>query len=79
MCTKVEIGQEQCSFVKGTWTKKIWYLWSEEILRQLNVLTRVIIGGHNLKRYANDTVFMADTKRKLHEIMKIVKKVETKD
>lgn len=51
------------------------------ILRELEVLSRYIIGSHNLHniRYADDTVLIADTQRKLLELLqKIVKESEKK-
>lgn len=43
----------------------------EAVLGELEVLSGFITGGHNLNniRYADDTVLIADTKRKLQNLL----------
>lgn len=56
-------------------------LYSEAFLRELEVLPGFIIGGHNLKniRYTDDTVLIADTERKLQNLLqKVAKESEKK-
>ncbi len=56
-------------------------LYSEAILRELEILPGFIIGGHNLNniRYADDTVLIADTEKKLQNLLqKVAKESEKK-
>lgn len=55
--------------------------YSDAILRELEILPRFITGGHSLnnRRYADDTVPIADMERKLQDLLqKVVKESEKK-
>lgn len=58
----------------------LFNLYSEAILREFEFLSWLIIGGYNLNiRYADDTVWIAGTRRKLQDLLQnIVKESEKK-
>lgn len=58
----------------------LFNFYNEAIMRELDVLPGFIIVSHNLKiRYADDTVVIADTEKKLQELLqKEIKENEKK-
>lgn len=61
-------------------SKCLFNLYSEAILNELKTLSGFIIGGRNLHsiRYADDTVLMAESERKLQDYP-VVAESETND
>ena len=75
--TRIERGVRQgCVF-----SPDLSNLYSEMILRELEDLPGLVVGGHNINniRYADDTVLIADSEEKLKELLdKVVEESKNK-
>ena len=59
----------------------LFNLYSEMILRELEDLPGLVVGGHNINniRYADDTVLIADLEEKLKELLdKVIEESKNK-
>lgn len=78
---KTMLSLRRLSFGKSRYLSlDLFYLYNRLILRKLKVQPRFIIGKHNLNTiiYANDTMLMVDTERKLQELLNKVLKESRK-
>ena len=75
--TRIERGVRQgCVF-----SPDLFNLYSEMILRELEDLPGLVVGGHNINniRYADDTVLIADSEEKFKELLdKVIEESKNK-
>lgn len=69
----LHMAKNELSYVRqtGVFSLNLFNLYSRAITTEIEVLPAFSISGHNLNiRYADDTMLMADTKRKLPKLFK---------